>query len=183
MNDAAGEPVKVVIERRARPDETAAVEAWTRDLLLSAQRGAALEGSSVLRREGGEHLILLRFASQADLDAWQASPDVAALLRRGAEISEAASPPVVRTGLETWFTLPGNATAATPPPRWKMALVTWSALLPQIVLLSFVVPKSLPFLVNVAISTAIPVAMLTWVVMPRLTRMLHVWLYSKEVPA
>jgi antibiotic biosynthesis monooxygenase (ABM) superfamily enzyme len=40
-------------------------------------------------------------------------------------------------------------------------------------------PFRLPFLVEVSLSTAIPVAMLTWVVMPRLTRVLYGWLYAK----
>jgi antibiotic biosynthesis monooxygenase (ABM) superfamily enzyme len=38
--------------------------------------------------------------------------------------------------------------------------------------------KSLPFPLGAAISTAIPVAMLTWVVMPRLTKLLYRWLYA-----
>jgi antibiotic biosynthesis monooxygenase (ABM) superfamily enzyme len=52
------------------------------------------------------------------------------------------------------------------------------ALLPQVILLSFIIPKVLPFPVGVALSTAIPVAMLTWVVMPRLTKLLYSWLYA-----
>jgi antibiotic biosynthesis monooxygenase (ABM) superfamily enzyme len=59
--------------------------------------------------------------------------------------------------------------------------VTWFALLPQIIILAHVIPTSLPFLANVALSTAIPVCMLTWVIMPALTRALRKWLYSSEV--
>jgi uncharacterized protein len=38
-------------------------------------------------------------------------------------------------------------------------------------------PLQLPFLIKTALSTLIPVATLTWVVMPRLTRVLNRWLY------
>src|SRR5207245_1202860 len=89
----------------------------------------------------------------------------------------------IRTGLETWFTVPGLPAPPTAPPRWKMALVTWLALLPQVIILSHVVPKGFPFLLSVALSTAIPVAMLTWVIMPRLTRLLYGWLYAQSVRA
>jgi uncharacterized protein len=40
-------------------------------------------------------------------------------------------------------------------------------------------PFGLPFLIEAAVSTAIPVVMLTWVVMPRLSRMLYRWLYAE----
>ena len=38
-------------------------------------------------------------------------------------------------------------------------------------------PFGLPMLLDVALSTAIPVVMLTWFVMPALTRLLYGWLY------
>ena len=41
-------------------------------------------------------------------------------------------------------------------------------------------PFRLPFLVEVSLSTAIPVALLTWVVMPALTRLLYGWLYPRD---
>ena len=95
------------------------------------------------------------------------------------------SRPLIRSGLETWFTLPGMPAPATAPPRWKMALLTWLALLPQVVILALIVPSRVPLLVNVALSTAIPVAMLTWVIMPGLTTLLYRWLYppTSEAPA
>lgn len=53
------------------------------------------------------------------------------------------------------------------------------ALLPQVIVLAFALaPLRLPFLLNAAASTAIPVVMLTWVVMPNLTRLLYAWFYS-----
>jgi antibiotic biosynthesis monooxygenase (ABM) superfamily enzyme len=62
-----------------------------------------------------------------------------------------------------------------------MALVTWVALLPMVVGLAYIfAPLRLTFLVEAALSTAIPVAMLTWIVMPRLTRLLYRWLYPGE---
>lgn len=40
-------------------------------------------------------------------------------------------------------------------------------------------PLRLPFLIQAVLSTAIPVAMLTWIIMPRLTRALYHWLYAE----
>lgn len=58
-----------------------------------------------------------------------------------------------------------------------MALVTWLALLPQALSLGPILLRDLPFVVAVALSTAIPVALLTWFIMPGLTRALYGWLY------
>ena len=171
-------PLKVVLALRATGDRRAALHEWIRDLLETAAGNEALQGSSVIS-EGERAFVLLRFATQADRDAWSASPAVAAVMARSADFVE-GSPPIERTGLETWFALPGSGAAAGAPPKWKMGLVTWCALLPQIVVLSFVVPKSLPFLANVAVSTLIPVCLLTWVIMPALTRALRGWLYAGE---
>lgn len=177
-NGAPGEPVKIVLERRAKPGAKEAFEAWIKELIGSASRSGSLQGSSVLTAGGGDYFVLLRFANQADLDRWQSSPEVVELFRRGEGLAAAGHQPAIRTGLETWFTLPDLPAQKAAPPKWKMALVTWSALLPQVIALSFIVPKSLPFPLGAAISTAIPVAMLTWVVMPRLTKLLYRWLYA-----
>lgn len=177
-------PVKIVLERRVRPGAKESFERWVEELIALANQSGALEGSSVLTAGGGEYFILLRFASQAELDRWQASPEIVAHLGKGDAHAIAVDQPVVQTGLETWFTLPGIP-APVPPRKWKMALMTWLALLPQVILLGFVIPAELPLLVRVSMSTAIPVAMLTWVIMPRLTRLFYGWLYpaSRQRPA
>jgi antibiotic biosynthesis monooxygenase (ABM) superfamily enzyme len=179
-NDATVvKPVKMVLERRAKAGSESSFKQWIKDLLELATRSSRLQGSSVLTTPQGEYVVLLRFASQGDLDSWQASPDVVELLRRGEQLATASDQlPIVRTGFETWFTLPGLPAPASVPPRWKMALVTWLALLPQVVLLTFIIPKAVPPLVAMAISTAIPTVMLTWVIMPGLTKALYRWLYE-----
>lgn len=177
-NEASPLPVKLVLERRAKPGAQDAFELWVKELMEVAAQSPTLQGSSVLTAGGGEYFILLRFASQDDLDRWQSLPKVAELLRQGESLATAPDQPIVRTGLETWFTLPGLPAPPVAPPKWKMAAVTWLTLLPQVLLLSFVIPKELPPVLSMAISTAIPVVMLTWVIMPRLTKLLYRWLYA-----
>jgi antibiotic biosynthesis monooxygenase (ABM) superfamily enzyme len=81
------------------------------------------------------------------------------------------------TGLESWFTLPGRP--GTPRP-YKMALLTWITICP---LITLVVVALDPLLVQLALvprlalTTAVTVPIMTWLVMPRVTRMLHGWLY------
>ena len=87
---------------------------------------------------GGSHFILLRFASSEALDAWQRSAEATALLREADAVSAAGPSSQVRSGLETWFTLPGMPAPSKPPVNWKMALTTWVALLPMVVALGYI---------------------------------------------
>jgi hypothetical protein len=85
----------------------------------------------------------------------------------------------VLVGLESWFTLPTRSGVA-PPPRYKMAILTWATIFPLItviVVVSAPLLGSLPVVVRLAATTAVTVSLMTWVVMPRVTRLLHRWLY------
>ena len=175
--ESAG-PVKIVIERLPRQGAEERLRVWAEEFVAEASRAPGHEGGSVLSGRGGRHLILLRFASPSALEAWQRSPRYESLLREAEAVSNAGDESQVQSGLETWFTLADRPTPMKPPPRWKMALVTWLALLPMVIALAFILaPLQLPFFLNASVSTAIPVVMLTWVIMPRVTRALYGWMY------
>jgi uncharacterized protein len=77
-----------------------------------------------------------------------------------------------------------------------MALVTWATIFPLITLVAFATAPllgRLPLLARLAVTTGVTVPLMTWVVMPRVTRLLGRWLYpdrrqrpsrlpSEEVP-
>lgn len=176
--DESRVPVKIVIERLARPDAEDLVRSWAERVVADASRARGHEGSSVLSAPGGVHVILLRFDSAASLTDWQASASYEALMNDAKTHSTSDGPSQIRSGLETWFTLPDRPAPMHQPAKWKMALVTWAALLPMVIALAYALaPLRLPFLADTAVSTGIPVAMLTWVIMPSATRALYGWLY------
>jgi antibiotic biosynthesis monooxygenase (ABM) superfamily enzyme len=81
-------------------------------------------------------------------------------------------------GLEAFF----RETQRAPPPRWKMAIVTWIGVFPSVLLWSSLLPKvlsSLPSLAVVAIVNVFVVVTLTWGVMPLLTRIFAAWLHNR----
>jgi uncharacterized protein len=61
-----------------------------------------------------------------------------------------------------------------------MALLTWITLFPLITLVVLALEPILEELTRVprlALTTAVTVPIMTWIVMPRVTRLLHRWLY------
>ena len=171
-------PAKIVMERRVHPGAERGFKEWAARFVDSASRFSGHEGASVLSAHGNLYFILLRFASGAALARWHESAEYAELMREAERVSRAGEESQVQSGFETWFTLPDLPAPNAAPAKWKMAILTWACLLPMVIALSYLLaPLALPFLINVALSTAIPVSMLTWVIMPRLARLLYGWLY------
>ena len=171
-------PAKIVIERQARPGAEAALKSWAERFVEHAQTAPGHEGGSVLAAGPRSYFMLVRFASAKALANWQQSPTYASLMREAESVSTGDAAQQIQTGLETWFMLPDMPAPIKPPAKWKMALLTWLALLPLVVALGFLLaPLRLPSFIVAPVSTAIPVALLTWLIMPRLTRLLYRWLY------
>jgi antibiotic biosynthesis monooxygenase (ABM) superfamily enzyme len=83
------------------------------------------------------------------------------------------------TGLETWFTLPAKPGAPSPP-RYKMAVVTWLAVFPTVlVIFSLFSPvlNMMPTVLRTLVFTLVMVTLMTYVIMPRMTRLFSFWLY------
>lgn len=180
MNDGSSNAVKVVYEWRLVAGGRDAFAKWLEAFAADAAGAAGYEGSSVFSA-AEDWLFLVRFADRASLEAWQSRPRTMHLLAAANDFASGGPRPQQRSGLETWFSLPGAA-AHAPPPRWKMALVTWCALLPQVLLIGEVMPHDLPTIVKAMLGTAIPVVMLTWVLMPWLSRVLRRWLFAAAGP-
>lgn len=114
-----------------------------------------------------------RFYSSILFQQWELS--VALLTEGGPQRQELS-------GLETWFTLPGQR-AVIPPPRWKMAMVTTLGVYPA----SMLVPRLLELVIGElylplkALMTAVGIViLLTWAIMPLLARILSSWLQRRS---
>jgi antibiotic biosynthesis monooxygenase (ABM) superfamily enzyme len=177
----AGGPVTTTVSRRVRPGHEAAYEQFLAGISGAARAFPGYLGVEVFRPApgGDEYRIIYRFDSAAHLRAWQNSAEHAAWLARAEPHVAGPIRTQVLTGLESWFTLPTQP-GAPPPPPYKMALVTWATIFPLITLLVVATAPllgSLPLVARLAVTTGVTVPLMTWVVMPRVTRLLHPWLY------
>lgn len=171
-------PIHIAITRRVRPGCEAEFQQALREFFQTSFAHGGVLGASMLTpppdSDMREYGILRTFASEAERDAFYDSPMFKAWEDRARTLTEGE--PVYRQlhGLEAWFRSPH-----TPPPRWKMAVVTLLGVYPTSLLLGETMgrwTRVWPQWLKALVFSALMVALLTWVVMPLLTRCLHRWL-------
>jgi hypothetical protein len=175
----------VLYSRRVKPGREADFEAWARGILAAARQFPGHLGASVLDAPGSrERHILFSFADRRSLRAWLDSDERRRWLARVEELLEADRGLQQLTGLETWFKLPGaNVPTMKLPPRWKMWLVSIVAVYPLVLAVQvLVVPRmaGLPFPLRALLFPLVLLTLMTFVVMPVVTRLLRHWLDPRQ---
>jgi uncharacterized protein len=180
--DAGSAPVTTTVTRRVRPGHETSYEQFLKGIIAAASRFPGHLGVEVFRppsATAGDYRTVYRFDTAEHLRAWLDSDEHAAWLRRAEPHVIGPMRTTFVTGLESWFTLPGQPVTAPPPP-YKMALLTWITIFPlitAIVAITGPLIEELPLAPRLGITTALTVPLMTWVVMPRVTRLLRRWLY------
>ena len=182
MTDTGSGPVTTTVTRRVKPGHESSYERFLAGINAAAREFPGHLGVEVFRppsASAGEYRIVYRFDSAEHLRAWLDSAERAAWLARAEPHVIGPMTSSLVTGLESWFTLP-NQPGVAPPPPYKMALLTWITIFPLITLIVVGIGpliKDLPLVPRLGITTALAVPLMTWVVMPRVTRLLRGWLY------
>lgn len=177
-------PVTVSIARRVKPGHERDYEAWISGISRTASAFPGHLSVNVLRPSeatGGDYVIIYRFDSYAHCRAWEDSPERAEWVARLADLVEGEAAVKRVTGVEFWFDLPEVPAAAHPSPH-KMALtlivVVYCIVLPLNIV--FATPLGmLPFWARTLVVVVTQVLLMTYIVMPRVTRLLKPWLFGK----
>jgi hypothetical protein len=175
-------PVTAVASRQVKPGREREFEEWVSGILAAANKFPGYLGSEVLRPsdpEDNEYRIISRFDHESNLHAWENSEERQRWLRQSRPLLQEKEKVRVLTGLETWFTLPSKP-GEPAPPRYKMAIVTWLAVFPVVAVIFSLFGQwlnLLPTLVRTLVFTLVMITLMTYVIMPRMTRLFSFWLY------
>lgn len=175
-------PVTTTVTRRVKPGHEPDYEQFLDGIIAAASRFPGHLGAEVFRPQtaaAGEYRVVYRFDTAQHLHAWLGSAEHAAWLERAEPHVIGPLRRQVLTGLEAWFILPTQP-GAPPPPPYKMALVTWATIFPLITLVVVATAPllgRLPLVARLAVTTGVTVPLMTWAVIPRVTRLLGWWLY------
>lgn len=176
-------PVTVSISRQVMPGCEAAYEAWISGVIEAASSYPGHQGSNVLRPSAStqnRYVLIYRFDSYENCQNWESSAlrgqwldKLDGLVQGDAEVQRG-------TGLEFWFELPELPVNKHPSPH-KMALVLISVVYVLVIALNLLLA---PILVDSglwlksAVIVILQVLLMTYLVMPRVTRLLRSWLFK-----
>jgi hypothetical protein len=176
------EPIHVAIIRRVKPGRERDFE---RELLAFAQRSLVESGTRGVHliypsssSGPNEYGILRTFASDSDRTAFYKSTLYSEWLIAIESLVDGEPKYQELHGLEAWF----RNSPSDGPPVWKMAIATYLGVVPVIMFLSLTLGRLIQnwnFVLNNIVFNAFVVALLTWVVMPVITRILHSWLHPE----
>ena len=183
------EPVTVSIRREVDPERIPEVTAWVQAGVNLANRHPGFLGSGWIRAGETSHVwyMLYRFTNAETLDAWESSSERTQWLSLGEGLirSERSKR---RTGIEGWFDEPATGAVPVPadalpeaPVRWKQAVTIWLGFFPVNLLFTYVsapIPGwgEQPIWLRVLVTTLVLTPVMTYWVLPWVTRMLRGWL-------
>src|SRR5215475_5052536 len=176
-------PVHVAITRRIRPGCEQEFQAALKDFFARSLAQSGSHGASMVVPPPGsnsmEYGIIRSFANAAERDAFYTSPLYLEYKKRIAPLSVGEPESRELQGLEAFFRQKSPAL----PPRWKMAIATYLGVVPVVMGLALTLGPLIrhwSFVLNNLVFNALVVVLLTWVVMPLVTRALRGWLEANE---
>jgi uncharacterized protein len=176
-------PVSAVISTRVKPGQEAAYRLWEQRIAAAQAKSPGFQGYRFEPPVPGvqdDWLAILRFDSEAHLQAWLDSPTRHNLLKESEAFTEEVHARVVRTGFDQWF--PVDSGLASGPAAWKMNMIVLLLIYPIVFLFSKTVQTPIlmarmqvPFFAALFIGNIVSVLLLNYLV-PWTSRRLDWWL-------
>lgn len=170
----------MVFSWEVAPGKHAEFERWAHGIEAVAAAFPGQQGVTWLKPEGDStrYHAVVRFADTASLQQWMESPERAEWQDRVQDLARDVGPQTATTGLEAWFDVP--RLVARPPARWKMSLTTILGVYPFALLYDAVFAeyfREWPLSASTMVFPLFLAPLLTYAVMPGLSRVLRRWLY------
>lgn len=176
----------VVITHHVSPALQAEYETWLQEIGPVCRSSAGLLDWHIIRPIAGytdTYSVMIRYETERQLTQWLDSPQRQALIAKAAHLLAGQEEYRVSSGLDFLFMQP-NVAPAKPPVRWKQFLVTWSAIFPLVSVMQWLLVPILDEaglppnrIVYTFFVTAVVVALMVYVVMPRYVKLVQHWLH------
>jgi antibiotic biosynthesis monooxygenase (ABM) superfamily enzyme len=176
----SGKSVTIVVSRMVFPGHEKEYEDWVKKLADAAKESPGNTGVTILipsKGQTGLHHVVMYFTDEKSMHQWETSYIRQKLSHEADAFSRKTRQE--QTGLETWFSIPECPELEAPPP-WKMAIVTFLAVyVLSIIIVQILGLLKLNFYVESILVAGLLVGILTWVLMPVLSRyVFRKWLYK-----
>jgi antibiotic biosynthesis monooxygenase (ABM) superfamily enzyme len=177
-------PVTVDVALSVKPACEQEFERILTEMIAAAEMFEGHLGVNIFRPDNTSNLqyrIVFKFDRHSNYRLWENSEIRKGYLAQIDRLILDKSKLQVLTGLETWFTLSTNK-AMLPPPRYKMFLLTWGTIFILINFINRLVIPNLSFLpppLATLLVSGLMVFAMTYIIMPRVTKLFAKWLYPK----
>ena len=178
------DPITLVISEIVAPDRIAEYETWAKGINQATKQAHGFLGVEVIRPRDHAHpeyVVIVKFDNYINCRNWLNSPTYQQWIAKSEQFISARSQQHLHGGVELWFSLPKNtAKPLAQPPYYKKVILGILAVYPLILLANAVLNpflQGLPALLGLLISVTFVSALLTYPVMPWLTKILGFWLY------
>lgn len=177
----ASGPVTAVISWEVTAGREAEFEHQIDRVNARSSRSPGFEGAALLRPDRDDHRYhaILTFRDATTLDLWSDSGGRADMVERLTGIAREVDRRLTTAGLEVSSGLPRRSVGS--PARWKMALVTGSAVYLLVPLVQYVVGSRVadwPVPLQMAVPAVLLTLLLSYVVLPILGKLIGSWLYG-----
>jgi uncharacterized protein len=172
-----------VFAYRTRPDREGEFQQWRHRILEEVRTWEGFLGTESFDTLDGaepEFIVVVRFDTRAHLDAWLNSKVRKTYMKEVRSYVDRFTLRRIGSGFEGWFDISENT---APPARWRQALVILSALFPVIMVMRHLLSpifQVLPLPAAFLVLLSLDMAFLTYVVMPRYSRLMNFWLKPGE---
>lgn len=179
--DPSAQTVTAVVSERIDPHQLAAFHRAQAEIARRMETFPGFLRCEVAEPVPGiqdDHVIVFSFSTREDLDRWLRSDERRDALRALDPLVEGERTLNVLGGFAGWFTGSGGE-----PPRWKQAVAVLIALYPTTVTLGWLqrtLAPDVPWVPALFVSNVVGIALLTWLLMPRLTALLSPWLQRRD---
>ena len=178
-------PVTVVIMRKVKPGSREAFEQWASGMTPVVSRFDGYLGTTLVRPSDTAHeeyVIIVKFDGYEHLRAFMTSAERDAYLKGSEQLTSGEMTVQELQGFESFFTLPDQQASLAPPAKYKMAILTIGALYPTLLGVNTLMGslfRGAPRALLILATLLVLVPLMTWFIMPWVTRLFSSWLYPR----
>ncbi len=175
----------VVVSHFIKQDKKEDFEQALKQVIEKAKTYKGYEGIETIQvnnTEGNKYILLVRFNTQENYQAWATSNTRKTWSQQLKNYHIKNSKVRYQEGLEFWFSLP-QMPVAQPPKKWKMAILTWMVIYPMVLLLSNLAAIYMdfaPLFLRMLLVSMLLVSLMTYFIMPKITTLFAFWIYKKQ---
>ena len=175
-----------VVVQRVPVDEMDWFMEWQRRITVEAEEFEGYQGSDLYPPSDSLHnewVVVIHFEDQKSLQQWIGSEVRTVLVQKLSKRLGNFNLRVLPRGFGSWFADLALDTDQAAPPSWKMALIVLLGLYPTVMLLTmFAGPYTHGYGLATAmlIGNILSVAILQWLVLPALNKMLAPWIKANS---